>query len=53
MIIKNGTIVMEYTILKEYDIWVKGPDIYEAIACQKSFDALQESSEKKTWITIN
>jgi len=29
------------------------PDIYEAIACQKILDAIQESSEKKAWITIN
>ena len=29
------------------------PDIYEAIACQKILDALQESSEKKAWITIS
>ena len=29
------------------------PDIYEAIECQKILDAVEESSNKKTWVKIN
>jgi predicted dehydrogenase len=29
------------------------PDIYEAIECQKILDAVQESSESKTWVKVH